>query len=95
MHYDQSSKLSAGNSSGKRSRSHSRSSLRSRSWSHSCSSSQSYDNHHVDQDDRRLNPPLKHEYLYSSECDDGGRVHHPDKDNTVFATFSTPKAKKE
>jgi hypothetical protein len=47
MHNDQSSKSSAGNSSGKRSQSCSRSSLPSWSWSCSCSSSQSYDNHHV------------------------------------------------
>jgi hypothetical protein len=34
-------------------------------------------------------------YSYSSKSDGGGRIHHPDKSNTVFATFSTPKAKKK
>ncbi len=95
MHNDQSSKSSAGNLSGKRSWSHSRSSLRSWSWSRSCSSSQSYDNHHVNQDDHRLNPPFKHGYSYSSKGDDGKHIHRPDKSNTVFATFSAPKAKKK
>jgi hypothetical protein len=36
----------------------------------------------------------KRRYSYSSESDEGGRIHHPDKSNTVFATFSTPTAKK-
>jgi hypothetical protein len=95
MHNDQSSKLSAGNLSRKRNWSCSRSFLRSQSWSRSCSSSQSYNNHHVDQDDRRSNLPFKHGYLYSSESDNGKHIHHPDKTDTVFATFSAPKAKKK
>jgi hypothetical protein len=37
----------------------------------------------------------KHGYSYSSESNNGGRIHHLDKSNTVFATFSTPKAKKK
>jgi hypothetical protein len=95
MHNDQSSNASAGNLSGERSQSCLRSSLRSQSWSCSCSSSRSYNNHHVNQDDRRTNWPLKRGYSYSFECDDGGRIHCPDKSDTVFATFSTPKAKKK
>jgi hypothetical protein len=43
---------------------------------------------------RRPNAIPKRRYLYSSESDDGGRIHHPDKSDTVFATFSTPIAKK-
>ena len=37
----------------------------------------------------------KHEYSYSSESNNGGRIHHLDKSNTVFATFFTLKAKKK
>ncbi len=33
-------------------------------------------------------------YSYSSESDDGRRIHRPDKIDTIFATFSTPIAKK-
>ncbi len=61
----------------------------------------SYSNHHVDQDDRKLSAAPKqgyspkHRYSYSSKSDNGGRIHHPDKSNTVFATFSAPKAKKK
>jgi hypothetical protein len=101
MHNDQSS--SAGNFSKRRSRSCYRSPLRSHShsWSHSCSSSRSYNNHHVDQDNRKLSAAPKqgyspkHGYLYSSKSDNGGRIHRPDKSNTVFVTFSAPKAKKK
>ncbi len=101
MHNDQSS--SAGNLTKKRSQSHSRSPSRSRScsWSHSCSSSRSYSNLHVDQDDRKPSAAPKqgyspkHMYSYSSKSDDGGNIHCPDKSNTVFATFSAPKAKKK
>jgi len=32
--------------------------------------------------------------LYSKDNNDG-HYHHPDKNNTVFATFSAPKAKKK
>jgi hypothetical protein len=35
----------------------------------------------------------KHWYLYSSKSDDGGRIHRPDKSDTIFATFSAPMAK--
>jgi hypothetical protein len=95
MHNDQTSKSSAGNSSGKRSRSCSRSSSRSQSWSHSCSSSWSSDHHHINQDDCKPSAASKRQYSYSSESDDGGRIHRPDKSDSVFATFSTPKAKKK
>jgi hypothetical protein len=94
MHNDQSSSLSAGNSAGKRSHSCSRSPLSSLSWSRSCSSSRSNNNHNVAQDDRKPSTLPKRGYLYSSESDDGGRIHCPDKSGTVFATFSTPTAKK-
>ncbi len=101
MHNDQSS--SAGNLSARRSRSRSRSPSRSCfcSWSCSCSSNRSYSNHHVDQDDRKPSAAPKQGYspkrgyLYSSESDDGGCIHCPDKSDTVFATFSAPKAKKK
>jgi hypothetical protein len=61
----------------------------------------SYSNHHVDQDDRKPSAApkqgysSKHGYSYSSESDNGGRIHRPDKSDTVFATFSAPKAKKK
>jgi hypothetical protein len=47
----------------------------------------------------RVQPPSKgyspkHGYLYSEDNNDG-HYHHPDKSNTVFATFSTLKAKKK
>jgi hypothetical protein len=101
MHNDQSSR--AGNLSERRSQSCSRSPLHARScsWSCSCSSSRSYSNHHVDQDDRKPSAAPKqgyspkYRYLYSSESDNGGRIHCQDKSNTVFATFSAPKAKKK
>jgi hypothetical protein len=35
----------------------------------------------------------KRGYLYSSK-DDGGRIHCPDKSDTVFATFSALRAKR-
>ncbi len=94
MHNDQSSLLSMGNLSGRRGCSCSWSPLRSRSLSHSCLSSRSYNNHHVAQDNRRSSVLPKHRYLYSSESDDDGRIHRPDKSNTIFATFSEPIAKK-
>jgi hypothetical protein len=71
-----------------------RSPLCSRSWSRSCSSSRSYDNHHVAQDDRKLSTLPKRGYSYSSKSDDDRRIHRPDKNDTIFATFSTPTAKK-
>ncbi len=94
MHNDQSSSLSMGNLSGRRSQSCSRSPLRSHSWFCSCLSSRSYNNHHVNQDDCKLTAPLKRRYLYSSKSDNSGRTHCPDKSDTVFVTFSTPIAKK-
>jgi hypothetical protein len=95
MNNDQSSKLSAGNLSGKKSWSCSKSPSCSQSWSCSCSSSWSYDHQHVNQDDCKSSPALKRQYLYSSKSDDGGCIHCPDKSDSVFATFSTPKAKKK
>ncbi len=92
MHNDQSSLSSAGNLSGRRSWSCSRSP--SCSWSCSCPSSRSYDNHHVDQDDCKPSAAPKHGYLYSEDNNDG-HYNRPDKRDTVFATFSAPKAKKK
>ncbi len=94
MHNDQSSLSSAGNTSIRRSRSCSRSPSCFCSWSRSCLSSRSYDNHHVTQDDRRPNRPLKWRYSYSSKSDNSRRIHCPYKSNTVFATFSAPIAKR-
>ncbi len=94
MHTDQSSSLSADNLSRRRSRSRSRSPLRSCSQSCSCLSSRSYDNHHVASDDCKLSTFPKRKYSYSSKSDDGRRIYCPEKSNTVFATFSTPTAKK-
>jgi hypothetical protein len=68
--------------------------LRSCSWSCSHSSSRSYDNHHVDNDDCKPSAAPKRGYLYSSKCDDGGRIHWPDKSNAVIATFFTPMTKR-
>jgi hypothetical protein len=56
--------------------------------------------HHVDQDNRKPSSAPKHGYLpkhgYSYSKDNVyGHHHHPDKDNTVFATVSGPKAKKK
>ncbi len=93
MHNDQSSLSSTGSSSRKRSRFCSRSPLRFCPWSRSQSSSRSYENHHVDNDDCRPSGLPKHRYLDSSKSDDGRRIHHPDKSNTVFATFAAPTAK--
>jgi hypothetical protein len=62
-------------------------------WSQSCSSSQSYNNYHVNQDDCKPSAAPLHGYLYSTDKDDG-HCHRPDKNNSVFATFSAPKAKK-
>jgi hypothetical protein len=99
MHNDQSS--SAGNLSKRRSRSYSRSSSCSCSWSCSCSSSRSYSNHRVDQDNHKPSAApkqeysSKHGYSYSSESDNGGRIHYPEKIDTVFAIFSAPRAKKK
>jgi hypothetical protein len=102
MHNDKSS--SASDLFERRNQSQSRSPLRSCScsWSCSCSSSRSYSNHHVDQDDHKPSSApkqgysSKHGYSYSTESDNGGRIHCPDKSDTVFATFSAPnKAKKK
>ncbi len=46
------------------------------------------------QDDRKPSTLPKSRYSYSSECDDHGPIHCPDKSNTFSATFSTPIAKK-
>ncbi len=96
MHNDQSSSSSAGNSYG-RSQSCSRSPLHSHSCSRSCScsSSRSYNNHHVDQDNHKPSAAPKHGYLYSPKSDDSRCIHHLDKSDTVFATLSAPKAKKK
>jgi hypothetical protein len=57
-------------------------------------------NHHVDQDDCKLSAAPKHGYSpkhgnsYSKD-DDDGHYHCLDKSDTVFATFSAPKAKKK
>jgi hypothetical protein len=48
----------------------------------------------VAQDDRKPNAPLKRGYSYSSKSGNGGHIHHPDKSDTVFATFSTQIVKK-
>ncbi len=101
MHNDQSS--SASNSSKRRSQSCSRSPSCSCSCSWSCShsSSRSYSNHHVDQYNHKPSAAPKqgyspkHGYLYSSKSDNSRHIHHPDKSDTVFATFSAPKAKKK
>jgi hypothetical protein len=100
MHNDRSS--STDNLSKRRSRSCSRSPLRSHScsWSCACSSSRSYSNHHVDQDDRKPSAApkqgcsSKHD-SYSSKSDNGRCIQCPNKSNTVFATFSAPKANKK
>jgi hypothetical protein len=36
----------------------------------------------------------KRGHLYSSNSDDGGHIHHPNKSDTVFATFSAPAVKR-
>ncbi len=91
MHNDQSSSLGAGNSSGKRSQSWSPS--RSCSCFCSCSSSRSYKNHHVKQHDCKPSAAPKHGCSYSKDNDDK-HYHCPDKSNSIFATFSAPKAKR-
>ncbi len=50
-------------------------------------------NHHVSHDDHKSSRPLTQDYSYS-EDNNGGHSHCPDKSNTVFATFTTLKAKK-
>ncbi len=70
MYNDQSSSLSAGNSSGRRSCSCSRSPSSSCYWSCSCSSGMSYDKHHVAQDDCKPSTLPKRGYLYSSKSGD-------------------------
>ncbi len=94
MHNDQSYLSSAGSLSGRRSRYCSRSPLCSCSQSFCCLSNRSYNNHHVAQDYCRPNAPVKCGYSYFSKSDDGRRIHHPNKSSTIFATFSTPIAKK-
>ena len=49
----------------------------------------------MDQDDCKPSAAPKRQYSYSSESDNGGRIHCPDKSDIVFATFSAPKAKKK
>ncbi len=63
------------------------------SQSCSCSSSRSYDNHHVATDDCKPSALPKCGYLYSKDNNEG-HCHPPDKDDTIFATFSAPLAKK-
>ncbi len=64
------------------------------------SSSRSYNNHHVDQNNRKPSADpkhgysLKHGHSYSKDNNDG-HYDPPDKSDTVFATFSAPKAKKK
>jgi hypothetical protein len=94
MHNDQFSLSSTGNLLGKRIPSCSRSSLRSQTWSCSCSSSWSYNNHNVNQDDCKPSAAPMRGYLYSEDNNDG-HYHCMDKNNSVFATFSAPKAKKK
>jgi hypothetical protein len=91
MHNDQSSLSSAGSLSRKRGWSWSP----SRSWSCSCSrlSSRSYENHHVEQHDQKPSAAPKHGRSYSKDDDDGHYL-RPDKSDSVFATFSAPKAKR-
>jgi hypothetical protein len=93
MHNDQSSSLSAGNSSGRRSQSCSSSPLHSCSCSCSRSSSRSFKNHHVEQHDCKRSAAPKRGCLYSKD-DDDGHYHRPNKNDTVFATFSAPKTKR-
>jgi hypothetical protein len=93
MHNDQSSLSSAGNLSGRRSQSCSRSPSHSCSCSCSCSSSRSYENHHVEQHDCKPSAAPKRGCLYSKDNDDG-HYHHPDKSDSIFATFSAPKTKR-
>jgi hypothetical protein len=93
MHNDQSSLLSAGNLPGRRSWSCSRSPLRSHSCSCSRSSSRSYENHHVEQHDCKPSVAPKRRCLYSKD-DYDGHYHRPDKNDSVFATFSAPKTKR-
>ncbi len=69
MHNDQSSLLSAGNLSGRRSQSRSRSSSCSCSHSCSCSSSRSYKNHHVEQNDCKPSAAPKRGCSYSEDND--------------------------
>jgi hypothetical protein len=51
-------------------------------------------NHHASNDDRKQNSSLKHEYLYFNDEEDG-LVHCPEKEDSVFAIFATPKGKKK
>jgi hypothetical protein len=48
----------------------------------------------VSHDDRKSGGSPKRKYLYSEDNNDG-HYHHPDKRDTVFATFAAPKSKKE
>jgi hypothetical protein len=91
MHNDQSSLSRAGSLSGKRGRSWSP--LRSRSCSHSCSSSRSYESQNVEQHDQKPSAVPKRGRLYSKD-NDNGHYHRPDKSDSLFATFSAPKAKR-
>jgi hypothetical protein len=97
MHNDQPSSSSTDTLSLSGKRSHSCSRSPSCSCSCSClsliSSRRSYTSHHVSYDDRISSGPPKRKYLYSSEDDDDGCLHHPNKSNTVFTTFATPKVK--
>jgi hypothetical protein len=94
MHNDQSTLSSTDTLSGRRSQSCSRSSFVLLFLVLLLLKQRSYGNHHVASDDRVLSALPKSGYLYSSMSDDGGRIHCPDKSNTVFAIFSAPTAKK-
>ncbi len=50
-------------------------------------------NHHVKQHDHKPSAAPKRGCLYSKD-DDGGHYHHPDKSDSIFTTFSAPKAKR-
>jgi hypothetical protein len=51
-------------------------------------------NCHISHDDCKPSSSLKRKYSYLDD-NDVGRVHHPEKDNTVFATFTPPKGEKK
>ncbi len=91
MHNDQTSSSSTGSLSGKRSWSQSPS--LSCSCSCSCLSSRSYKNHHAKQHDCKPSAAPKRGCLYSNDNYDA-HYHCPDKSDSVFATFSAPKAKR-
>ncbi len=60
----------------------------------SSSSGRSYANHHETNDNCKPSTHSKQEYLYSSKDNDDGRIHHPNKNDTVLANFTAPKVKR-